>query len=139
MATQSGRVLYEAPNVTANGHGHQLRVVEVDFADGPAIYVDVTEPGKCGCVRRIALSELVHLLVNIDERELLTIPNRDRDPAGHEHPIAPSARPLIPWPHDPSRSPACHPVSPVACGGEHAGEGQTEAATTEAIDEAPPR
>lgn len=78
--------LYESPLVMANGHGHLLRVVEVDGE----VYVDAEEPGKCGCRRRIALSELVHLLVNIEERELWTIPNRDRDPAGHEHPIAPS-------------------------------------------------
>lgn len=60
----------------------------MDFADGAEIYVDVDEPRGCACARRIALSDLAHLLLNVTEGELLTIPNRDLDAAGHVHVVA---------------------------------------------------
>lgn len=79
------RTLFETTH-HANGHSHHLRVVEVAFPDAREVYVEMSEPDKCGCARRIALSELAHLLLNITEGELWAIPNRDRDDAGHAHP-----------------------------------------------------
>jgi hypothetical protein len=84
-----GAVLYEAA-FDGTAHGHRLRIIRVDLRsdDGDtcdAVYVEVEEPGKCACVRRVPLSEVVHLLLNVEERELWTIPNRDRDFAGCPH------------------------------------------------------
>lgn len=77
-------VLY-ALTVAGPRHDHTMRVVSVPFPDGEQFCVEVTEPRGCGCVRRVPISELVHLLVNISDAELTSIPNRTTDPAGHDH------------------------------------------------------
>lgn len=83
------RVLFEIRRDGA-GHGHVLRVVERPFADGSTeIYLETWEPGGCGCRRTIALSEAVHLLLNVTDGELWTLPNRDADAAGHAHQVPP--------------------------------------------------
>ena len=73
--------------IARNGdrHGHLLTVVEIEVGGSTENYIEVSEPGKCGCERRIALSELTHLLLNITDHELLTIPNRDHDIGAHAH------------------------------------------------------
>lgn len=72
----------------ATEHGHKLRIVD----EHDAYYVEVTEPGGCECLRRIALSELVHLLLNLPEDEQYKITTRDLDAAGHQHEVAKSIR-----------------------------------------------
>lgn len=89
VTTPTGvRVLYSIDR-EGPAHRHALRIIEVAFDDCVEVYVETHEPGACGCVRRIALSELVHLLADITDMELLTIPNREIDPAGHPHHITP--------------------------------------------------
>ena len=88
MSESSELTLYEARRDGAH-HGHVMRVVE----RSGEVYVQTNEPGGCNCQREIALSELVHLLANITEAELLTIPNRNTDELGHAHDAAPPTTP----------------------------------------------
>lgn len=79
-----GAVLCEAST-----HGHVLRVVTYSFADGSsAPYVEVSEAHEgrdAGNVRVHALSEVVHLLINIGEDDFWKTATRDA-PATTEGP-----------------------------------------------------
>lgn len=83
-ARMSERTLFTVER-TANGHSHTLTIVEVAFPDCAEVYVVLSEPDKCGCARRLPLSEVAHLVLNVTEREMLEIPNRSADQAGHAH------------------------------------------------------
>lgn len=74
-------------DVTQRGahHAHRLRVVALDHPGGEETVVELSEPDKCACIARLPLSELVHLVLNTTAHEMLVVPNRDLDAAGHAH------------------------------------------------------
>lgn len=66
-----------AEAVSGGSHQHVLRVAEYRFPDCTALYVEISEPGRSGEVRIIALSDAVHALLNMTEKELYAIGGRE--------------------------------------------------------------
>lgn len=71
------RIRTVAEACSGGSHQHVLRVAEYRFPDCAALYVEIAEPGRSDEVRIIALSDAVHALLNMTERELYEIGGRD--------------------------------------------------------------
>ena len=82
-----GVVLFDLlrPSITDGAHCHRIRIISLPFADWSESYVEVSEPGGCGCLRVFALTELAHLLLNLTADEEITLPNREVCMGGHPH------------------------------------------------------
>ena len=67
-------------------HAHELRVMRIDYEWGnSSYYIEVNEPGGCGCRRRVTLGQLTHVLINAAYVDLAALEDRELCPAGHPH------------------------------------------------------
>lgn len=98
IAAGEGRPLFEISRTGPAGsaHCHALRVMSIPYPEGDEVWLEVSEPGGCGCVRRLTLAQAAHVLINSDMPELLGIEAREVCPSGHPH-------------HGPAMGPYWHP------------------------------
>jgi hypothetical protein len=82
-----GSLLYaiSRPGPGGSKHSHMLRVMSISYPDADYPWIEVSEPGGCGCVARISLAQLAHVLINTSMPELLGLAAREVCPHGHPH------------------------------------------------------
>lgn len=87
IARGDGDLLYEIcrPGPAGSKHSHMLRVMSISYPDEDCPWVEVSEPGGCGCVRRLSLAQLAHALINTSMADLLALEHREVCPKGHPH------------------------------------------------------
>ena len=73
------------PGPAGAKHSHALRVMLIRYPDADYPWIEVSEPGGCGCVRRLSLPQLVHVLVNSSPNDLSVLETREVCPKGHPH------------------------------------------------------
>lgn len=65
---------------------HEIQVRRVEFSDGSdGHWVELREPGGCGCSVRVPLGRLIHVMLNLGEAEARQIEAREVCRAGHQH------------------------------------------------------
>jgi hypothetical protein len=87
IARGEGDLLYEIcrPGPGGSKHSHRLRVMSISYPDEDSPWIEVSEPGGCGCVRRLSLAQLAHALINTSMADLLALEHREVCPKGHPH------------------------------------------------------
>lgn len=87
IASGDGDALYDItrPGPADSGHSHRLRVMAIRYSDGDEVWIEASEPGGCGCARRMTLAQMTHVLVNASPSDLGAIEGRELCPEGHPH------------------------------------------------------
>jgi hypothetical protein len=87
IARGDGDLLFEIcrPGPADSKHSHKLRVLSISYPDGDYPWIELSEPGGCGCVCRLTLAQLAHALINTSLAEQLALEAREICPKGHPH------------------------------------------------------
>lgn len=88
VADGAGVPVFERKWPGAGAHGHVFRLMRIVFPqwdNDEGYYIEVAEPGACGCLRRVDLSRLVHAVMNLGTEGIAGAERRAVCACGHAH------------------------------------------------------